>query len=164
MFGFSAFSVRRKSTIITKWFEAHENDIFLSFQQSPTDGGVQNYLNEDQIPFRFLLTLLVQFVSLIIDRALYLRRNMKGKILFHIASVIAVHIWQFRFMRLFHERPSHTVTWPPMLFYFIKCVYFLLSAYQIRCGYPKRVSGNFASNGFALMNWRVFQLYETLNE
>lgn len=82
--------------------------------------------------------------------------------MFHVASVIAVHIWQFHFMRLFYNRPTHAATWPPMLFYFIKCIYFLLSAYQIRCGYPKRVSGNFANNGFSIMHWRVFELYDYL--
>lgn len=130
-------------------------------QQSSCDGGVQNYLNEDQIPFRFLLTLMVQFISLIIDRAIYLRRNMKGKIIFYVISVVAVHIWLFHFLLLFHEKPSHPITWPPMLFYFIKCIYFLLSAYQIRCGYPKRVSDNFANNGFSVVHWRVSEVYET---
>lgn len=134
--------------------------IVLLLQRLPYDGGVQNMLKEDQIPFRFLFTLLVQFVCLIIDRALYLRRNMKGKIIFYLVSVVAVHIWQLHFMLWYHEKPYHLITWPPMLFYFVKCIYFLLSAYQIRCGYPKRVSGNFANNGFSLMNWRVFELYE----
>ncbi|XP_055298732.1 piezo-type mechanosensitive ion channel component-like isoform X4 [Sitodiplosis mosellana] len=135
---------------------------FSAFSQSPYDAGVQNYLEEDQIPFRFLLTLLVQFVLLIIDRALYLRRNMKGKIVFYVISVIAVHIWQCHFMLVYCEKRSHSITWPPMLFYYVKCVYFLLSAYQIRCGYPKRVSGNFANNGFSLMH--CYQMIPFLSE
>lgn len=112
-------------------------------------------MNEDQIHFRYLFTLLVQFVLLILDRALYLRRNMSGKIIFHAISVIALHYWQFHYL----QHPTHSVTWPPMLFYFVKCIYFLLSAYQIRCGYPKRVSGNFANNRFTLLHRRVFETY-----
>lgn len=106
------------------------------------------------------MALLIQFVLLIVDRALYLRRNMNGKIIFHVISVVAVHCWQF--FQLYHESPMHSVNWPPMLFYFIKCIYFLLSSYQIRCGYPKQVSGNFTNNRFTLLHRRVFQLYVRL--
>lgn len=106
-----------------------------------------------------MFTLLVQFVLLIVDRALYLRRNMTGKIIFHVISVIALHYWQFQYL----DHLTHTVSWPPMLFYFVKCIYFLLSAYQIRCGYPKRVSGNFANNQFTLLHRRVFESYVLWN-
>ena len=34
------------------------------------------------------------------------------------------------------------------LFYFIKCVYFCLSAYQIRSSYPTRFPNNFLTNKY----------------
>ena len=39
--------------------------------------------------------MLVQFVLIIIDRALYLRRNVRGKLFFQLFQVIAVHVWLF---------------------------------------------------------------------
>ncbi|XP_031619192.1 piezo-type mechanosensitive ion channel component-like isoform X2 [Contarinia nasturtii] len=129
---------------------------FSAFTQSPYDRGVFKYVQENQIPFRFLLVLLIQFASMLIDRALYLRRNMKGKIIFYLFSVIAVHLWQFHFIQKYNAKQLHAVTWPPNLFYFVKCIYFLFSAYQIRCGYPKTVSGNFATNGSSLTHCYQF--------
>ena len=41
------------------------------------------------------MILLIQFILLIIDRALYLRRNVRGKLFFQLFQVIAVHIWLF---------------------------------------------------------------------
>ena len=43
----------------------------------------------------FLVILLIQFVLLIVDRALYLRRNVRGKLIFQLVQVVAVHIWLF---------------------------------------------------------------------
>lgn len=34
----------------------------------------------------------------------------------------------------------------------IKCFYLLLSAFQIRCGYPKRILGNFLTKGYNIVN------------
>lgn len=171
MFGFSAFTVITNTfcfTISSRIcypniiaFIKTTLSILFRLQQSPYDTGVYNYLHENQIPFRFFLVLLIQFMSMIIDRALYLRRNMKGKIIFYLFSVIVVHIWQYHFIQKCNEKQLNAATWPPKLFYFVKCLYFLFSAYQIRCGYPKTVSGNFATNSSSLTHWRVFLLYDS---
>lgn len=116
---------------------------------------IKVYMNEDQIPFRFLATLLIQFVSMIVDRALYLRRSIRRKLAFHLVSVVVIHIWFFNYLRIFGQ----AYQWPPLLFYFFKCIYFLLSAYQIRCGYPNHVSGNCCTNGFTKMHRFTFELY-----
>lgn len=43
------------------------------------------------------------------------------------------------------------------LWYFVKCIYFGLSAYQIRCGYPTRVLGNFLTKSYNYVNLFLFQ-------
>jgi len=42
-----------------------------------------------------LVILLIQFILIIIYQALYLRRNVRGKLFFQLFQVIAVHIWLF---------------------------------------------------------------------
>ena len=48
-----------------------------------------------KVPVAFLLILLIQFILIIIDRALYLRRNVRGKLFFQLFQVIGVHVWLF---------------------------------------------------------------------
>lgn len=45
------------------------------------------------------------------------------------------------------------------LWYFVKCIYFGLSAYQIKCGYPNRVLGNFLTKNYNYLNLFLFQGY-----
>jgi len=48
-----------------------------------------------QVPVPFLGMLLVQFILIIIDRALYLRKQVFGKFIFQILLVFVVHAWMF---------------------------------------------------------------------
>lgn len=45
------------------------------------------------------------------------------------------------------------------LWYFVKCIYFGLSAYQIRCGYPTRILGNILTKKYNHLNLFLFQGY-----
>ncbi|KAG7220146.1 hypothetical protein INR49_018418, partial [Caranx melampygus] len=75
--------------------------------------------------------LLIQFSTMIIDRALYLRKAVLGKLIFQ--NFVA------------------------QLWYFVKCIYFGLSAYQIRSGYPTRILGNFLTKKYNHLNLFLFQ-------
>ena len=50
------------------------------------------------------------------------------------------------------------------MWYFVKCIYFGLSAYQIRCGYPTRVLGNFLTKSYNYVNLFLFQGWVTLGD
>lgn len=131
----------------------------MNFEQSTQgDGGVTSYLQENKIPIAFLIMLLLQFVFIIVDRALYLRKNLLGKIIFQFVSVIGMHIWLFFLVPIFSERSFNTKL-PPVMYYGFKYLYFLLSAYQIRCGYPKRILGNCLTKGFTMFNLAAFKVW-----
>ncbi|XP_054082430.1 piezo-type mechanosensitive ion channel component isoform X8 [Zeugodacus cucurbitae] len=127
-------------------------------QQSDSAGGVQTYLAENKVPIPFLIMLLVQFMLIVIDRALYLRKALLHKIIFHFLSVIGIHIWMFFIVPAVTERSFYSLA-PPIIFYIIKCFYILLSSYQIKCGYPKRILGNFLTKSFSLLNMLAFKVY-----
>lgn len=106
---------------------------FAAFGTQEGDGGVMSYLEENKVPLPFLLMLITQFFLIVIDRALYLRKNMSGKIIYQIFLIFAIHIWLFFLLPSSTER-NFNATRPPTTFYMIKCVHLLFSAYQIRCG------------------------------
>jgi lipid-A-disaccharide synthase-like uncharacterized protein len=46
---------------------------------------------------------------------------------------------------------------PPQIWYMVKCFYLLLSAYQIRRGYPVRVLGNALCKRYDVKNMYMFK-------
>lgn len=48
---------------------------------------------------------------------------------------------------------------PAKLWYFVKCIYFCLSAWQIRSGYPTRVLGNMLTKKYNYLNMMLFKGY-----
>ncbi|XP_053676328.1 piezo-type mechanosensitive ion channel component [Anopheles nili] len=134
---------------------------FSSFGTQDGDGGVLSYFEENRVPVTFLLMLIIQFFLIVVDRALYLRKNITGKILFQFFLIIGLHVWMFFVLPATTER-SFNATTPPVLYYMIKCFYLLFSAYQIRCGYPARILGNFLTKGFTMANFSGFKLFMTV--
>lgn len=106
---------------------------FSAFGTQEGDGGVLSYFEENKVPITFLLMLIIQFFFIVVDRALYLRKNMFGKIIFQFILIVGLHIWMFFVLPSTTER-AFNATRPPVMYYMIKCFYLLFSAYQIRCG------------------------------
>ncbi|KAK3771249.1 hypothetical protein RRG08_024328 [Elysia crispata] len=131
---------------------------FSSFGPAATsgDGDVATYIQDNKIPIPFIVMLILQFVFIVIDRGLFLRKNVLGKFIFQILLVIAIHIWMFFLLPSITER-SFFNNRAAQLWYFIKCIYFGLSAYQIRCGYPTRILGNFLTKSYGILNMILFK-------
>lgn len=131
---------------------------FSAFGTQEGDGGVLSYFEENKVPITFLLMLIIQFFFIVVDRALYLRKNMFGKIIFQFILIVGLHIWMFFVLPSTTER-QFNATRPPVMYYMIKCFYLLFSAYQIRCGYPARILGNFLTKGFSMLNYAGFKIF-----
>lgn len=120
--------------------------------------------------------------TMVIDRALYLRKTVLGKLVFQVILVLGIHFWMFFILPTVTERyiirlsnakvqPKALLTQETrvrpsrrfnhnlvaQLWYFVKCIYFGLSAYQIRSGYPTRVLGNFLTKSYNYLNLFLFQ-------
>lgn len=91
------------------------------------------------------------------DRVLYLRKNMTGKLILHFIIFVYTHIWLFFVLPAFTGKTLNETTLP-MIYYIIKCIYMLLSSYQIRCGYPARIFGNFLMKQYGLVRLIAFKL------
>lgn len=113
-------------------------------------------IKDNKVPISFLVMFLLQFILMIIDRALYLRKNIHGKFVFQVILVIAVHIWIF-FALPFMTSLSFTENKAAQVWYFVKCIYFGFSSRQIRCGFPKRILGNFVTKSYNYLNLVLFK-------
>ncbi|XP_072854902.2 piezo-type mechanosensitive ion channel component 2 isoform X3 [Pogona vitticeps] len=129
---------------------------FWAFGKHSAAEDIASSLSEDQVPKPFLIMVLIQFGTMVVDRALYLRKTVMGKVIFQVILVFGIHFWMFFILPAVTERKfsQNTVA---QLWYFVKCVYFGLSAYQIRCGYPTRVLGNFLTKSYNYVNLFLFQ-------
>uniref|UniRef100_G3NS95 Piezo non-specific cation channel R-Ras-binding domain-containing protein n=1 Tax=Gasterosteus aculeatus TaxID=69293 RepID=G3NS95_GASAC len=129
---------------------------YWAFGKYSASADITESLSEDQVPEAFLVMLLMQFGTMIVDRALYLKKSLLGKCVFQVVLVFGIHFWMFFILpgvteRRFNRNPI------AQLWYFVKCVYFGLSAYQIKCGYPNRILGNFLTKNYNYLNLFLFQ-------
>ncbi|XP_072862581.1 piezo-type mechanosensitive ion channel component 2 isoform X2 [Chlorocebus sabaeus] len=129
---------------------------FWAFGKHSAAADITSSLSEDQVPGPFLVMVLIQFGTMVVDRALYLRKTVLGKVVFQVILVFGIHFWMFFILPGVTER-KFSQNLVAQLWYFVKCVYFGLSAYQIRCGYPTRVLGNFLTKSYNYVNLFLFQ-------
>ncbi|XP_065315038.1 piezo-type mechanosensitive ion channel component 2-like isoform X2 [Gordionus sp. m RMFG-2023] len=127
----------------------------------PEEGDVASYITENKIPIPFLIMLVAQFALIIVDRALFLRKCIVGKLIFQFILVILIHIWMFFIIPSLTEREFYKNT-PARLWYFSKCCYFLLSSFQIRSGYPTRILGNFLTKKYNYPNLFLFKGFSAI--
>ncbi|XP_048509324.1 piezo-type mechanosensitive ion channel component isoform X2 [Athalia rosae] len=131
---------------------------FSAFGTQQGDGGVTAYLAENRVPMPFLLMLLLQFALIVIDRALFLRKYILGKLIFQYCLVIGIHLWMFFILPSVTERKFNDKL-PPQIWYMVKCFYLLLAAYQLRLGYPTRILGNFLCKKYSIVNYCLFKVF-----
>ncbi|XP_034138402.1 piezo-type mechanosensitive ion channel component [Drosophila guanche] len=129
----------------------------FAYRHKYTTSVLETYIQGNKVPFSFLLMLVVQFLTIVTERAIYLRKAIIYKIVFHFVTVVGIHIWMF-FLVPYVTGHSFGQT-APVIFYLVKCLHMLLSAYQIRCGYPKRILGNVFTKGYSLVNYIAFKIY-----
>ncbi|XP_067396336.1 piezo-type mechanosensitive ion channel component 1 [Emydura macquarii macquarii] len=129
---------------------------FWAFGKHSAAADITSSLSDDQVPEAFLVMLLIQFSTMVVDRALYLRKTVLGKLIFQVILVFGIHLWMFFILPAVTER-MFSLNTVAQLWYFVKCIYFTLSAYQIRCGYPTRILGNFLTKKYNHLNLFLFQ-------
>jgi hypothetical protein len=137
-----------------------------SFGVGSAGGGVSEaaaFIQNNRVPLPFVIMLLLQFLSMLVDRAIYLRHALKTKLVFQIFLLVVWHLW------LLFILPSESVTRTPFTqniaaqcIYFFKCLYFVVSAMQITSGYPTRVLGYFLGQHYTTVSGLLFSGYRAI--
>ncbi|XP_031574449.1 piezo-type mechanosensitive ion channel component 2-like [Actinia tenebrosa] len=118
-------------------------------------------VEENVVPKTFLYMLLTQFILIILDRCFYLRKYVFAKLFYLLFLVVAFHIFMFIIVPYVTKNPFYKNI-PAIFMYIFMCMYFGLSAYQIRSGYPTRILGNFLTKSYTLTSGVLFQGFQAI--
>ncbi|MEJ1279307.1 piezo-type mechanosensitive ion channel component 2 [Cricetulus griseus] len=77
---------------------------FWAFGKHSAAADITSSLSEDQVPGPFLVMVLIQFGTMVVDRALYLRKTVLGKVIFQVILVFGIHFWMFFILPSVTER------------------------------------------------------------
>eukprot|EP00731_Ephydatia_muelleri_P026181 Em0018g281a len=122
---------------------------------------VISLVKSNTVPMGFVVFLLLQFLSMLIDRAIYLRHSIKAKFIFHVFLLLIWHVW------LFFVLPAITVQTfstnvPAQFIYFFKCFYFITSSLQIILDYPVQGVGWFLRHTYNTVSSTLFTVYKII--
>ncbi|KAI6208737.1 Piezo-type mechanosensitive ion channel component 2 [Aphelenchoides besseyi] len=117
-----------------------------------------NVLLSSRVPLMFVVVLFILSIMLVIDRALYLRKAVFWKLIYQLIIVVCLHVWIFIGLVITTETPA-AQNHPAGFFYVVKCMYLIVSAWQIRNGYPQRCRGNLFAHAYGLPNYILYNAY-----
>uniref|UniRef100_A0AC35U6K3 Piezo-type mechanosensitive ion channel component n=1 Tax=Rhabditophanes sp. KR3021 TaxID=114890 RepID=A0AC35U6K3_9BILA len=124
-------------------------------------GNVISDISANRVPLAFALMMIVLSFMIVIDRGLYLRKAKYCKFAYQLITIVFLHIW------LFGVLPKITTVQARAniagkLLYIVKGIYLLISAWQIRNGYPVLCSGNLITHSYGLVNMVCFKVFQAV--
>ncbi|ULT94139.1 hypothetical protein L3Y34_003539 [Caenorhabditis briggsae] len=125
------------------------------------EGGSGNVLDDvkaSRIPVTLVVMLVGMTLAIIVDRALYLRKSVVGKLIYQFFMIAFLHIWIFLVLPNMTRR-SAVANKVAQALYVIKSCYFLVSAWQIRNGYPELCIGNLLTHSYGMTNMIAFKVF-----
>ncbi|KAF1756961.1 hypothetical protein GCK72_013416 [Caenorhabditis remanei] len=125
------------------------------------EGGSGNVLDDvkaSRIPVTLVVMLVGMTLAIIVDRALYLRKSVVGKLVYQFFMIAFLHIWIFLVLPNMTRRAA-VVNGVAKALYVIKSCYFLVSAWQIRNGYPELCIGNLLTHSYGMTNMIAFKVF-----
>ncbi|CAD5226577.1 unnamed protein product [Bursaphelenchus xylophilus] len=132
---------------------------YSSFADTSTDG--IPLFHTSRIPLSLVITIIAFIFLIIIDRALYLRKLVLLKLIYHMIVVVALHVWIF-FVIPYTSRTSLPKNILAQVFYMAKCINLLLSGWQIRNGYPPLCTGGLLTQNFGLISSVLYKGFMNL--
>ncbi|CAD5227623.1 unnamed protein product [Bursaphelenchus xylophilus] len=118
-------------------------------------------LDSSRVPLMFVVMLFASFTMIIIERALYLRKAVFWKLIYHVFLIAFLHIWVMILLPII-TRKKVVENKPAQFFYMVKCLQILVSAWQLRNGYPRLCTGNLLTHSYGMINYGLFYVFMML--
>lgn len=128
-------------------------------------------IQKSRIPLTLVVMLIAMTLMIVADRGLYLRKWVYGKLAYQLLIIVFIHSWIFFILPLITKRyvfPYLSITilhcreasqnTVAQFLYLFKCMYLLVSAWQIRNGYPQLCIGNLLTHGYGVANMVFFKM------
>ncbi|CAD5221571.1 unnamed protein product [Bursaphelenchus okinawaensis] len=115
-------------------------------------------LASSRVPLMFVVMLFISIIMIIIERALYLRKAVFWKLMYHVILIFLLHVWVMVVLpsitqkRVVNNKPAQ-------FFYMVKCLQLLVSAWQLRNGYPRLCTGNLLTHSYGVVNYGLFYVF-----
>ena len=122
---------------------------------------VVSLIRSDSVPIGFVVFLLLQFLSMLVDRAIYLRHSIAAKFAFHVILLLVWHVWLF-FVLPAITLQTFSTNVPAQFIYFFKCFYFITSSLQIILDYPVQSVGWFLRYTYNTVSSTLFTVYKSI--
>ncbi|KFD49361.1 hypothetical protein M513_09724 [Trichuris suis] len=129
---------------------------YSSFGVDTGRGDVMADIQSNKVPLPYVVILMVLMLLMVIDRAIYLRKSVVSKLCFQYFLVLGTHVWIFFILPAITGRQVDC-PWVAM-----PSVYLLISAVQIRNGYPSRSLSNFLTKHYSFVSFCIFTGYRSV--
>lgn len=125
------------------------------------NANVAEFWTNSRIPLNYFLILLVQFLLIILDRVIYLFKATLLKIFLQytlLGSTMALYfwVWPHSIQTPFTQSPVLIIS------YLLFCLYFYLSALQLKHGYPYEVDEHYLTRTYNEPRPTLFNLYRAI--
>ena len=116
---------------------------------------------QNAVPQLFVAILVTNFVLILVDRAIYVSKSVKAKLVMQFVTVIAFSIWIF-----FVLPPSNGAPFSSLqglqVWFLTKTIYWYFSAKQIKMGFPDVRLANFFLRNHSQLNNYAFMIFRSI--
>lgn len=133
-------------------------------------GSLTEYISQSYLPGTYVFLLVLQFALIILDRIVYICRSLLWKIVLQYVTLVGVTLITLFWFPYKMDLDIDVEAWHApftqsaalQLFFVLKCVYWFLSALQIRDGYPVVSGDRFLMRRYSTLDNWVHQGYRAI--
>eukprot|EP00002_Diphylleia_rotans_P029364 TRINITY_DN5977_c0_g1_i3.p1 TRINITY_DN5977_c0_g1~~TRINITY_DN5977_c0_g1_i3.p1 ORF type:complete len:2290 (+),score=357.80 TRINITY_DN5977_c0_g1_i3:108-6977(+) len=123
--------------------------------------GLSDVISSNTISGEFVAVLIMQFVLIIIDRYIYIKRSIRMKFVLFVVHTVAIH-WLLLYSVPMSAQLGYEDNKPLVALYVLELFYIIISGLQVYYGYPYYTRGQFLTRHYGRLAQQTFTLYRAI--